>query len=92
MSTPASVVNAANPTPSAAAAFDRRAPSTWTTIPNECACSQIALISAGVYSVPSSVDCVIDTASGWARCSSPKPQASRSMSSGVSFPSGVSTV
>ena len=42
--------------------------------------------------MPSSVVCVIDTASGCARCSSPQPHASRSMSSGVSLPSAVGTV
>ncbi len=42
--------------------------------------------------MPSSVDWVIDTTPGWARCSSPKPQACRSTSSGVSLPSGVGTV
>ena len=33
----------------------------------------------------------MDTASGWARCSSPQPQASRSISSGVSLPSSAGT-
>ena len=42
--------------------------------------------------VPSSVVWVMLTASGWARCSSPQPHASVSMSSGVSLPSGVFTV
>ena len=42
--------------------------------------------------MPSSVDCVMLTASGCARCSSPHPHASTSISSGVSLPSGVVTV
>ena len=42
----------------------------------------------GCRAVPSSVVWVMDTASGWARCSSPQPQAWRSISSGVSLPSG----
>jgi hypothetical protein len=41
--------------------------------------------------VPSSVDWVTVTTRGWAWCSKPKPCASRSISSGVSFPSGVGT-
>ena len=41
--------------------------------------------------MPSSVVWVMDTASGWARCSSPQPQASWSINSGVSFPFGVAT-
>ena len=61
-------------------------------MPWECANSATARIWAGVYSVPSSVVWVMLTASGWARCSSPQPYASRATSSGVSLPSGVGTV
>ena len=35
---------------------------------------------------------MIDTTPGWARCSSPNPQACVATSSGVSLPSGVGTV
>ena len=62
------------------------------TMPGACTWSAIARTSSAVYSVPSSVVCVMLTASGCARCSSPHPHASRSMSSGVSLPSGVGTV
>jgi hypothetical protein len=34
---------------------------------------------------------VIETTAGWAWCSTPKPRAYRSSSSGVSLPSGVGT-
>ena len=91
-STPASVVNSRNGTPSAAAAFQMRAPSMCSAIPWSCATSAIARTSAGVYSVPSSVLWVMLTASGCARCSSPQPHASVAISSGVSLPSGLATV
>ena len=44
--------------------------------------SAIARTSSGVYRVPNSVDWVMLTASGWARCSSPQPHASVSINSG----------
>ena len=57
-STPASNVIArkvaASP-PSAATAFEIRAPSRWTRIPKECAVSQMARISSMEYNPPSSV-------------------------------------
>ena len=61
-------------------------------MPSACAWSAIARSSSSEYRVPSSVDCVTETTSGCARCSSPQPHASRSMSSGVSLPSSVGTV
>ena len=91
-STPASRVKARNGSPSEAAAFERRAPSMCSFMPRSCTWSAIARISSTEYAVPSSVVCVIDTTSGCARCSSPQPQASSSMSSGVSLPFGVRTV
>jgi hypothetical protein len=91
MSTPASDVKLASPLPSAAPALESREPSMCSTMPASCTWSAIARTSSGVYSVPSSVVWVMLTASGWARCSSPHPQASRSMSSGMSLPSGVCT-
>ena len=42
--------------------------------------------------MPSSVDWVMVTTPGWARCTSPKPQAWVSMSAGVSLPSDVGIV
>ena len=60
-------------------------------MPLACAKSAIARTSSGWYSVPSSVVWVMLTAAGCARCSSSKPNASVSISSGVSLPSGVGT-
>ena len=79
-------------TSSDAAALAIREPSTCTLMPCAWAWSQIARISSGVYSVPSSVLWVMETTCGIARCSSSQPQACRSISSGVSLPSGVGTV
>ena len=42
--------------------------------------------------MPISVDCVIVTTAGFARCTSSKPQACVSTAAGVSLPSGVGTV
>ena len=91
-STPASRVKARSGRPRAAAAFEMRAPSMCSCMPRSWAWSAIARISSTVYAVPSSVVCVIETTSGCARCSSPQPHASWSMSSGVSLPSGLRTV
>ena len=86
------MVNALIGMSSDAAALAIREPSTCTLMSRAWACSQIARISSGVYSVPSSVLCVMETTCGIARCSSAQPQAWRSISSGVSLPSGVGTV
>src|SRR5919199_3404801 len=60
-------------------------------MPSSCAASASALTSVGEYTVPSSVDCVIETAPGWVRCSSPTPVTLARTRSGVSLPSGVSS-
>ena len=86
-STPATA--SARPTPSPAAAFASRAPSRCTARPRECAQSASSRTSSSEYRVPSSVDCVIDSAVACTWCSSPTPRTSRSAAAAVIFPSTV---
>src|SRR5687767_5490884 len=77
--------------PSDATAFAKRAPSSCTFMPRAWAVSHSARISAGVYSVPSSVACVSDSARGRELCSSCGVTARATTASGVTFACGVST-
>ena len=86
-STPQSVVSSRSSRPSASAAFTSRAPSTCRSSPASCAASASAAISAGVYTVPSSVDWEMDTTLACTWCWSPKPMSRGRSSSGVSLPS-----
>ena len=62
-------------------------------MPSACAHSaQVAAVSSGVYSVPSSVACVSASARGRDECSSCGVTASASTASGVSLACGVSAV
>ena len=61
---PACQVTSLGATPREATALANRAPSMWIFRPNDFALAQMALISSGEYTVPSSVDCVRLTARG----------------------------
>ncbi len=74
-STPASIVKerkASRVAPSAAVALQIRAPSMCTSMFISCAAVHKSLTSFAVYSVPSSVACVMETTRGCTWCSLPK--------------------
>ena len=71
ISTPRSLVKERTSQPSATAALAMRAPSMCTNKPFACATSTMALISSGVYTVATSVDCVSATRPGWLWCGLP---------------------
>ena len=64
ISTPRSQVNSATERPNAAVAFAIRAPSIWTREPDPLQISMSSFNSSTEYSVPYSVDCVMEIAPG----------------------------